>query len=133
MDCPRCQTANPEGARFCLNCGTQLEAPVRLDGERKYVTVLFADVVDSTVMAERLDPEQFAITTAATTCGPTWRVPCRRWPTGTSSRIATKRQTDRARRPAALSKNCPGHRFVRSADRRSRLTSLRRPVRTGAE
>ena len=48
MDCPRCQTANPEGARFCLNCGTQLEAQVRVDGERKYVTVLFADVVDST-------------------------------------------------------------------------------------
>jgi class 3 adenylate cyclase/tetratricopeptide (TPR) repeat protein len=60
MDCPRCQTANPEGARFCLNCGTQLEAPARVDGERKYVTVLFADVVDSTIIAERLDPEQFA-------------------------------------------------------------------------
>ncbi|HEX2180880.1 MAG TPA: adenylate/guanylate cyclase domain-containing protein [Rubrobacteraceae bacterium] len=60
MDCPHCQTANPAGARFCLNCGNQLEAPARVEGERKYVTVLFADVVDSTVMAERLDPEQFA-------------------------------------------------------------------------
>jgi len=60
MNCPHCQTANPEGARFCLNCGNQLEAPARVDGERKYVTVLFADVVGSTVVAERLDPEQFA-------------------------------------------------------------------------
>src|SRR5215212_6746481 len=60
MNCPRCQTANPEGARFCLNCGNQFEAPPRVEGERKYVTVLFADVVDSTVVAERLDPEQFA-------------------------------------------------------------------------
>src|SRR5215203_4407514 len=60
MNCPHCQTANPEGARFCLNCGNQLEAPARMDGERKYVTVLFADVVGSTVVAERLDPEQFA-------------------------------------------------------------------------
>src|SRR5215217_3054272 len=60
MNCPRCQTANPEGARFCLNCGNQFEAPARVDGERKYVTVLFADVVGSTVVAERLDPEQFA-------------------------------------------------------------------------
>jgi class 3 adenylate cyclase/tetratricopeptide (TPR) repeat protein len=60
MDCPHCQTANPAGARFCSNCGTQLESPVRVEGERKYMTVLFADVVDSTVMAERLDPEQFA-------------------------------------------------------------------------
>ena len=60
MDCPRCQTANPEGARFCLNCGNQLEAQVRVDGERKYVAVLFADVVDSTGLGERLDPEQVA-------------------------------------------------------------------------
>ena len=60
MNCPRCQMANPEGARFCLNCGNQLEAQVRVDGERKYVTVLFADVVDSTGLGERLDPEQVA-------------------------------------------------------------------------
>src|ERR687889_2660353 len=57
MDCPRCQMANPEEARFCLNCGNQLEAPARVEGERKYVTVLFADVVDSTGLGERLDPE----------------------------------------------------------------------------
>ena len=60
MECPRCQMANPEGARFCLNCGERLEAPARVDGERKYVTVLFADVVDSTGLGERLDPEQVA-------------------------------------------------------------------------
>jgi class 3 adenylate cyclase/tetratricopeptide (TPR) repeat protein len=58
MNCPRCQRVNPEGARFCLNCGNQLEAPARVEGERKYVTILFADVVDSTGMGERLDPEQ---------------------------------------------------------------------------
>jgi class 3 adenylate cyclase/tetratricopeptide (TPR) repeat protein len=60
MTCPRCQMANPEGAKFCLNCGNQLEAQVRAEGERKYVTVLFADVVDSTGLGERLDPEQVA-------------------------------------------------------------------------
>src|SRR5215213_376998 len=60
MICTRCQMANPEGARFCLNCGNQLEAQVRVEGERKYVTVLFADVVDSTGLGERLDPEQVA-------------------------------------------------------------------------
>src|SRR5215204_5180624 len=60
MDCPCCQMANPEGARFCLNCGNQLESQVRVEGERKYVTVLFADVVDSTGLGERLDPEQVA-------------------------------------------------------------------------
>jgi class 3 adenylate cyclase/tetratricopeptide (TPR) repeat protein len=51
---------NPEGAKFCLNCGNPLEAQVRVEGERKYVTVLFADVVDSTGLGERLDPEQVA-------------------------------------------------------------------------
>src|SRR5215213_11598680 len=60
MICPRCQMANPEGAKFCLNCGNQLEAQLRVEGERKYVTVLFADVVDSTGLGERLDPEQVA-------------------------------------------------------------------------
>ena len=60
MNCPNCRTANPEGAKFCLNCGERLEAQVRIDGERKHVTVLFADVVDSTGLGERLDPEQVA-------------------------------------------------------------------------
>src|SRR5215213_6198467 len=58
--CPHCETINPGGARFCLNCGNRLEAKVRVEGERKYVTVLFADVVDSTGLGERLDPEQVA-------------------------------------------------------------------------
>ena len=57
MDCPRCQNVNPKGARFCLNCGASLEAPRPVEGERKFVTVLFAYVVDSTAMAELLDPE----------------------------------------------------------------------------
>src|SRR5215217_7502043 len=58
MTCPRCQTVNPEGAKFCLNCGAGLDAPRPVEGERKFVTVLFADVVGSTAMGERLDPEQ---------------------------------------------------------------------------
>src|SRR5215210_8042956 len=58
MNCPNCQTSNPEGAKFCLNCGTALEAARPVEGERKFVTVLFADVVDSTAMGEQLDPEQ---------------------------------------------------------------------------
>src|SRR5919112_973149 len=60
MNCPNCQSANPEDAKFCLNCGNRLEAQVRVEGERKYVTVFFADVVDSTGLGERLDPEQVA-------------------------------------------------------------------------
>ena len=58
MTCPDCGHENPPGARFCSNCGAQLEtvaAPAR--EERKVVTVLFADLVGFTSRAEQMDPE----------------------------------------------------------------------------
>jgi class 3 adenylate cyclase/tetratricopeptide (TPR) repeat protein len=60
MTCPNCGSDNAESSRFCSQCGTPLEAPRLVEGERKQVTVLFADVVDSTAMAESLDPEHYA-------------------------------------------------------------------------
>src|SRR5918997_5981151 len=60
MNCPRCQTANPEGAKFCSNCAAPLETPRPIKGERRFVTVLFADMVGSTKIGEQLDPEQVA-------------------------------------------------------------------------
>ncbi|TFH34752.1 MAG: zinc-ribbon domain-containing protein, partial [Anaerolineales bacterium] len=116
MLCPKCQSGNPEKAKFCLNCGTSLEvsvnpncptcgtelppdakyclscgmkikqgdetshksrlqwlqraaprglqekvqqASVHTEGERKPVTILFADIVGSTTIAEKLDPEEW--------------------------------------------------------------------------
>jgi class 3 adenylate cyclase/tetratricopeptide (TPR) repeat protein len=54
--CGRCGRENPEDSRFCGNCGASLEeTPAR--EERKVVTVLFADLVDFTSRAERMDPE----------------------------------------------------------------------------
>jgi class 3 adenylate cyclase/tetratricopeptide (TPR) repeat protein len=58
MHCAQCGTLAVEGSRFCSNCGAPLVAPRPTEGERKLVTVLFADVVGSTAMAEKLDPEQ---------------------------------------------------------------------------
>src|SRR5436190_9194967 len=57
--CVACGTENPDVARFCLACGAALgvapaAAPVR---ERKYATALFADLVGSTSLGEREDPE----------------------------------------------------------------------------
>jgi class 3 adenylate cyclase/tetratricopeptide (TPR) repeat protein len=56
--CPSCGHENPDRARFCSGCGTELGV-----GEsravRKTVTVLFADVTGSTALGERLDPESF--------------------------------------------------------------------------
>jgi predicted ATPase/class 3 adenylate cyclase len=54
--CPRCGEKNPDRARFCLACGAALE-PVPAREERKVVSVLFADLVEWTVRAQGLDPE----------------------------------------------------------------------------
>src|SRR3954468_21321345 len=62
MKCTRCGHDNPASQRFCGNCGASLaEAPLptrQASGERKLLTILFADVVGSTAMAEKLDPEE---------------------------------------------------------------------------
>lgn len=60
LTCSKCGFDNPEGARFCSNCGSPLEAARPIDGERRFATVLFADVARSTSMAEQLDPEDWA-------------------------------------------------------------------------
>src|SRR6059058_3313952 len=82
--CPRCAAKNPVGQRFCDSCGERLatgegRGPARdprsytpgqlverilatrsaLEGERKQVTVLFADVVDSMLLAERVGAEEW--------------------------------------------------------------------------
>ncbi len=61
LTCPNCGSANPETARFCSNCGKPLERQRAGDGERKFATVLFADVARSTAIAEQLDPEDWAV------------------------------------------------------------------------
>ncbi|WP_241566638.1 hypothetical protein [Mycolicibacterium elephantis] len=43
-------------ARFCDECGARVSAPAEA-GERKQVTVLFTDVVESMKLASALDPE----------------------------------------------------------------------------
>jgi class 3 adenylate cyclase/tetratricopeptide (TPR) repeat protein len=55
--CPRCGEENPDRARFCLNCGEPLAGGDERRRERKFATALFADLVGSTSLAEREDPE----------------------------------------------------------------------------
>jgi class 3 adenylate cyclase len=84
LTCPRCESAVPADARFCMSCGQPMDASgsadqarqarlsaaapapllekmrsAKLTGERKPVTALFADVVGSTGLAERMDPEDW--------------------------------------------------------------------------
>jgi class 3 adenylate cyclase len=55
MLCPSCASPIAEGARFCSSCGHAVAA-VQSE-ERRIVTVLFADVVGFTSLAEHRDPE----------------------------------------------------------------------------
>lgn len=58
--CPSCSAVVPSWFRFCGECGSRLGPSVPDVGpseERKVVSVLFADLVSSTELATRLDPE----------------------------------------------------------------------------
>ena len=62
--CPSCGTDAQPGARFCVSCGELLSGgaaapspPSSRHEERRIVTVLFADLVGYTAVAERLDHE----------------------------------------------------------------------------
>ncbi len=55
MSCQACGLAVPENARFCPHCG---KSQVTVSEERRLVTVVFADIVGFSTMAQDLDPEQ---------------------------------------------------------------------------
>ena len=81
--CPHCGTVNIPVAKFCIECGTALvskgestdplpelvppvpmpqeavnaESKLTPPEERRVVTIMFADIIGSTPLADRLDPE----------------------------------------------------------------------------
>ena len=55
--CTVCGLPLPTDARFCPNCGAAVPTLVDTE-ERKIVTLIFVDIVDSTRLAQRLDPER---------------------------------------------------------------------------
>ena len=61
--CRQCGHRNRPGARFCDSCGTALgeaETPtpgLKPEAERRQLTVMFCDLVGSTELSSRLDPE----------------------------------------------------------------------------
>jgi len=54
--CSECRTPLHAGARYCTACGHEA-APFSTQNERRQLTILFCDVVGSTELSERLDPE----------------------------------------------------------------------------
>jgi predicted ATPase/class 3 adenylate cyclase len=75
MRCSRCNAKNPANAKFCLECGspltlTETATPRQSEwasgeAERRQLTCLFCDLVNSVGLAERLDPEELRETLAA--------------------------------------------------------------------
>src|SRR5213592_5253150 len=56
--CATCGQENPDVARFCLACGAALGVDEAAPNEeRRFISVLFVDLVGFTARAERLDPE----------------------------------------------------------------------------
>lgn len=69
LKCPHCETENAPGSRFCNRCGKSLTLPgqqqrapatqtTRSKAERRLLTVMFCDLVDSTSIVADLDPEE---------------------------------------------------------------------------
>jgi class 3 adenylate cyclase len=66
LKCTSCGEDNPPGFRFCGSCGAPCQsngsastgAAEGEDGERRWVTVLFADLSGFTALSERTDPEE---------------------------------------------------------------------------
>jgi TOMM system kinase/cyclase fusion protein len=70
--CSRCNTENPANAKFCLECGspltlteTAMAVAASAGAERRQLTCLFCDLVNSVGLSERLDPEELRETLAA--------------------------------------------------------------------
>lgn len=58
MHCFACQSAIGPGDSWCSKCGAAVRQRVDPDSERRFVTILRADVVDSTGLVAELEPEE---------------------------------------------------------------------------
>lgn len=58
MHCFACQSAMDPDDRWCSKCGAAVRKQVDPDSERRFVTILRADVVDSTGLVAELEPEE---------------------------------------------------------------------------
>jgi class 3 adenylate cyclase len=57
--CSACAHETRPGARFCEACGAPLVHAPAAAGERRQIAVMFCDIVESTPISQRLDPEDW--------------------------------------------------------------------------
>ncbi len=64
--CHQCRQENPDQAKFCNTCGARLVTSGGSEilsgkniAERRQLTILFCDLVDSTSLSEQMDPEDY--------------------------------------------------------------------------
>jgi class 3 adenylate cyclase/tetratricopeptide (TPR) repeat protein len=69
LNCRSCGRTNRKDARFCDGCGQPIaedasvvaeSADVSYEADRRQLTVMFCDLVDSTRLAQRLGPEEYS-------------------------------------------------------------------------
>ena len=160
--CPACAAATEPGDRFCAACGTGLgsvparrgDAPLSytpkhlaesilssrraVEGERKQVTVLFADVKGSMELAERARPRGVAprSSTASSRSSPTAstasKAPSTSTPATASWRCSARRSRTRITRSAPATRRCTSATScARYADELRRERGLSFSVRIG--
>jgi class 3 adenylate cyclase len=57
MNCPACNSSNPEGMRFCGMCGSPL-SPQLTGRERRRVSIVFIDLAGFSSLTQGFDPER---------------------------------------------------------------------------
>ncbi|MGB5386410.1 MAG: AAA family ATPase [Eudoraea sp.] len=64
--CHQCRHENPDEAKFCNSCGVRFDITQGSEkrsakniAERRQLTILFCDLVDSTPLSEQMDPEDY--------------------------------------------------------------------------
>lgn len=62
VTCARCGGTNPPAARFCMTCGSALQAATGPRTRLRFVSVLFCDIAGSTELAGSLSPEVWGST-----------------------------------------------------------------------
>lgn len=93
--CPECGQALTRTARFCSECGARLAGEPEREA-RKTVTAVFADVVGSTPLQERIISHVSVLRDGLATCCVLARRCCGRSSGGAGHRPARRAAADRA-------------------------------------